>query len=271
MVDSNLVFEKGDAVDEGNPVQNNFVYSEGTLVSDGDVSELSFVEGRGLGIGAVVFYTDNSTIYELNYDDFSVKRSQSVGFSAHGIGGDANVVWVGDDETDEVRKLNYSDFSLIETGSLPVPSDERVSDVGGSQDSLYVITDKDGASPPGAGRIWVVDPDTYSIETEINLSDGGGTEAGGAGGTANVYWQANYEQDQDPSPSTLHERDTDTAASLRSSDVGITQVIGAGGSDAQIYLASNSVGKIYEVDPSDFSVLRSASVPNLPAYGCGGM
>lgn len=272
MADSSFIFESGDAVHVGSPVENDYVEEDGSLVSDGDVSEFVFISGRGLGAGELVFYTDyTDTVYELNYSDFSVKRSWTVGFTPHGVGGDGQVIWVGDETNSQIRKYDYENFNLLDTFSYNLQSDERITDVGGSANALYSGIDVGGAgSGTGTGEIWILDPDNGSKLQTITPS-GTEEEVGGTGGTSNIFWNGNYDESQDPAPTTMYERDPDSGSSLRSGNPGIEQVVGSGGSQERLYVCSNSTGKIYELDPADFSVLRSASVPSTPVAGCGGM
>lgn len=51
MVESDFIFEVGEPVDVGAPVENDFSHSRGELLSDGDESDLAFIRGRGLGPG----------------------------------------------------------------------------------------------------------------------------------------------------------------------------------------------------------------------------
>lgn len=51
MVDSDYIFESGEAVDVGNPVENNYVKEADGNISDGDESKLAFISSRGFGVG----------------------------------------------------------------------------------------------------------------------------------------------------------------------------------------------------------------------------
>jgi len=98
-----FVFEEGEGVHTGAPVDNDFVHVEGELVSDGDISKLAFVEDRGIGAGLldVTFYfkTDNFHAMWVNNEQVWDRTDGGSGawttvydFSAQLLRGGENVV-----------------------------------------------------------------------------------------------------------------------------------------------------------------------------------
>ena len=106
---SEFVFEEGDPVHVGSPVENNFVYAEGDLVSDGDISDFSFIEDRGFGASSVLFYQNASSDWS---NETMVSRLESeYGIQAEYLeraGG-----WSIDEALDEVQPAV---FCIMHTG-----------------------------------------------------------------------------------------------------------------------------------------------------------
>jgi len=267
MVDSDFVFEQGEPVDVGNVVENNFTHEQRELVSDGDRSEFVFISGRGLGPGRVVLYSSRGEFHELNYSDMSIIRTKSVGFDAHGIGGDSNVVWVGDDDNDRILKYDYDDFTFLDSGSVPVPDDERLSEVGGDTNNLYAVTDTSSTKENMtdgdlSGRRWTLDPDTFSVTSETAYEYP--TQPGGIGGFKDTvhfgYWTDEEDENGDP-----------VNATLNGQEVPYARVVGAGGNSERVYSLDSSDDKIYVHNASDLSIIKSEPVPKTPVYGLGGV
>jgi hypothetical protein len=70
MVDSDYIFESGEAIDVGNPVENDYVKESNNDISDSDKSNFVFISDRGLGGEVVIedFERCNLDPYQADQD-----------------------------------------------------------------------------------------------------------------------------------------------------------------------------------------------------------
>jgi len=115
MAESDFVFESGEPIDVGNPVENNYVEESGELVSDGDISQFVFISGRGFGAGTVK--DGRLTVYDgLSEDDPIIT---TVGFNideqnAPQVGQEIPIGFFSSDGDQKFDNIRAGDGTLIE-------------------------------------------------------------------------------------------------------------------------------------------------------------
>lgn len=276
MPNSDFVFENENALHFGAPRENDFVYHKGELVSDSNESNFAFIRERGLGGFDPVVYAvdggsdadDPNAFYELNYDDFSVKRSVSFSFETHGAGGDADTAWVHENGGATIYKLDAADLSIVDSNTVNVQSGAQLTEIGGdSEFALAAERHPDGSTD---SRILKIDADTLEIVDSAPRTDNDFLSA--SGGTATVFYTGEaVRQDGTRKRGTIEETSTSTLDVVRREDYPVDDYPdGAGGSIDHVYAGHK--GTIFELDPEDFSVIRQVSSPlNGSLIGIGGV
>jgi len=194
-------------------------------------------------VWAVNFDASNTYLYELNYSDFSTKRSKTVsgGSSYGGGGGDEQYLWVSVEKSGYIYRRAASDFSVINSYHLGVG---YMDDCGGHRDSHVGV-----ARYSSTYRYLYKFTPTLSSYSTITRSE----KPTGIGGGKSRWWYASAETDK------VYEIDPNNwAANIRSK--GFVNPETVGGGDNHVYVVYDvAAPKLAELNPNDLSVIRSIS------------
>jgi len=280
---SSYVFDRGEAIEIGTHGEHDFVFDENTPVNDEGQTTLVFEEGTSLGSGKIVWYAgrdatgvNGSTangLFELDPSDFSVIRSNtSLGYTIQGAGGDATVIWtVSPGSADNIsnssiyREHTPTDLSLVRSKEFTV-TDETLgpTESGGNDTNFYIKTEgftSDGLPPQEQRQLRERDVNDFSLIRSVDDPENGG----GLGGDNARVWEGSR------TDGFVRERSPDDFSVVNAVDKGIAWLcFGGGGS---VYAGQDDPDTLYELDPTDFSTIKSSGKPSSPyqvPIGVGG-
>lgn len=261
--DEILILEDGTALSKSVPNVGDDVVVYDSDDSRGDsvpsvgddvvLSKSALAQGPSGEAAGVIYYAEfrgdgsNERIYKLDKESFDVLESFDIDWVPHGIGGDEDVVWVGDDNSKTTAfKRDPTRLTKISEGTLPVNQTE----MGGGEDVLYVCLNE-------TGEVARLDPDTYEVQVRV---DGPGDGVNGIGGKSGVCW---HNTDH-----TVYELDPDDLSVLRSNNVQSQlqggALVGIGGSETSIFAVeqsgANPNGFIHEVDPETLDITKTNEI-----------
>jgi len=193
----------------------------------------------------VIWHCDitEGKVYELNPDDFTVKRSaNSPSTQPSGIGGTLGIIWHVDDAAGRIYELSTSDFSVVRSAS----GYDR--GVGGDESVIWA-----GYSE------WIreYNPSDFSV---VRTSGDIGTYIRGVGGKSDVIWITDSKED------VLKEINVLDLTIIRSRSA--SGLRGCGGSREVLWTCGGFY--IEEYDPETLSRIRYVNPPGASPSGIGG-
>lgn len=225
-------------------------------------------------------------IYELDPADFSVIRSVALedGVMGEGCGGKADVLYVS--QWDPLGEGNSNTGTIMEyptdaaSWATPPLTPDRsqafqfVDGIGGDTEVTYVSQILLSGS-----LVYKYSADDWSFDGLINAADAAYGRCDCIGGTATTLWCVQLEEG-DPGWEHRIQLDSDDLVT-RLQDVVQREVAGwswegIGGSSEHVwanrvnFADREALGTLYELDPNDLHIMRSAATPGPNPYGTGG-
>lgn len=75
---NDFVYQEGELLPSGSPIENDFVYIDNELISDIEVGEVTFIEGRGIGVSWSFLDDDMNATFDQS-DDYTASISHDGG------------------------------------------------------------------------------------------------------------------------------------------------------------------------------------------------
>ncbi len=246
-------------------------------VRDSDDVE-GFVWHASRGDGADV----DSIVYELDPGDLSVVRSVALGFGVQveGCGGKENVLYVS--VWNDGGSANIGEYPIDETswGSPPLTADRSTSffnpdGMGGDTEIAWVCT----INSVGGDPLYKLDATDFSVIAQTGAVY---SRCDAIGGSSTVCWCAQYEGGYPGEDHWMQLDVDDLENELQDvpvmwpggADLYVTE--GIGGSEERVWankLHADDLerwAQVFQVDPSDLHVLKTAFAPENDARGTGG-
>jgi hypothetical protein len=272
MTNSEFVFESGEAISVGIHGETDFLFHSGDPVPNTGKSKVVFESGVGLGQKQVLYVRPDDgskKVYELNPEDGSVIRSGNLSFQPHGIGGDTDTVWVGEDENSngKIYKLDAGDFSVIDSRTF---SDDNIfgpTSLGGDSNRCFVSLNKVSGTQ---GRIiYILDEDLnvvsrFTSNKRINA-------IGGATGA--IYTGIRLLDSNGDKTDNANLQRRDNTFTVQAETGSIPQggnIPGAGGSSDRAYFSANPSSNDINIYDPDMNFVRTIT-SDIGYFEVGGM
>lgn len=149
-----FVFERGEEVHTGSPVENEFVFASDELVSDNDVSDFAFIRDRGLGAPSNIIHFDYHSGGSVSYwQDWHDDLQERLGLETDLYFSDS---WSLDDAIEE-DAYGLAVISMSSTTTAPTSAEEDAFAEFWEANGRAIIFAEDESSSHGDRLVWAND------------------------------------------------------------------------------------------------------------------